>query len=116
MSLILCIDDNQIALYARKLVLESAGYSVIATDDVEQAVQLFTASDVRLVLSDYLLRGKMGTELAAEMKRLKPDVPVVILSGVAEMPEGIENADLFLSKTEGPCTILRVISELLSAS
>jgi hypothetical protein len=54
-----------------------------------------------------------GTELAAVMKRLKPDVPIAIISGLVEAPEGIEQADLFISKADSPPQVLQKISELL---
>jgi CheY-like chemotaxis protein len=114
MFTLLCTDDNVTALYVRKLVLESAGYSVLTADDAKTAMQIFTDTDVDLVLSDHFLQETTGVELAAEMKRLKPNVPVVILSGAVDPPEGVLHADLFLSKTETPLTVLQKIAELLN--
>lgn len=97
------------------MVLESAGYSILAAEDAKTAMQIFTSMDVDIVLTDYFLHGTTGVELAAEMKRLKPKIPIVILSGAVEIPEGVLlHADLFLSKTENPITVLQKISELLS--
>ena len=110
---ILCIDDNETALNVRKMVLEVAGYSVVTASDVELAMQLFTTSAVDIVMSDHLLQGKTGTELAAEMKRLKPTIPIVIVSGLVEAPEGMEHADLFICKGEAPAVWLKKISGVL---
>jgi CheY-like chemotaxis protein len=110
---ILCIDDNETALKVRKMVLEVAGYSVLTASDVDIAMQLFTASVVDMVISDHLLQGKTGTELAAEMKRLKPATPIVIVSGVVQEPEGMEHADLFIVKGEAPAVWLKKISDVL---
>jgi CheY-like chemotaxis protein len=68
---ILCIDDNETALKMRQLALEMAGYSVLTASDSELAMKLLTSSAVDVVMSDHLLEGTTGTELAAEMKRLK---------------------------------------------
>lgn len=114
MVTVLCIDDNETAMHVRKLVLESAGYSVLAASDAETAMQLFKSADVGIVLTDHFLRETTGTELAAEMKRLKPDVPIVILSGAVELPDGVECADLFLCKAESPATLLQKLAELLN--
>ena len=113
---ILCIDDNETALNIRKVILEVAGYSVVTASDVELAIQLFTASAVDIVISDHLLEGTTGTELAAEMKRVKPTIPIVIMSGLVEEPEGIEHADLFIWKGEAPPIWLKKISDLLQQS
>ena len=75
---------------------------MVTASDVELAIQLFTASAVDIVISDHLLEGTTGTELAAEMKRLKPTIPIVIMSGMVEEPEGMEQADLFIWKGEAP--------------
>jgi CheY-like chemotaxis protein len=113
---ILIIDDNETALNIRKMVLEVAGYSVLTASDVALAMQLFTASAVDIVISDHLLEGKTGTELAAEMKRLNPAIPIVIVSGLVEAPEGMEHADLFIVKGEAPPIWLKKISGLLQQS
>jgi CheY-like chemotaxis protein len=110
---LLCVDDNQTALHLRKLILESAGYSVLVASDSMTAMELLSSSAVHLVLSDYHLPDGTGIELAASMKRLKPDVPIAIISGMMEAPEGMEHADLFICKTDSPPLVLQKISELL---
>ncbi len=111
---LLCVDDNQTALQLRKLVLESAGYSVLVASDFATAMQLFSSSAVQLVISDYFLNDGTGIELATAMKGLKPDVPVAILSGMVKAPEGMEHADLFICKADSaPPILLSKISELL---
>lgn len=112
---VLCIDDNQAALHVRKLVLESAGYSVLVASDGATALELFSSSAVDLVLSDHLLQGSTGTELAAVMKRLNPGVPIIIISGLTDAPAGMEHADLFISKTDSPPEVLRQIAGLLNS-
>ncbi len=111
---LLCVDDNKLALEVRKLLLESAGYSVLAASDSATAMELFSSSSVDLVVSDHLLRGDTGTALAAAMKKLKPQVPIVIMSGLVDAPEGMEHADLFISKADSPPEVLRKISELVA--
>jgi CheY-like chemotaxis protein len=113
---VLCIDDNETALKIRKMILEVAGYSVLTAIDAESAMQLFTTTPVDMVISDHLLQGKTGTELAAEMKRVKPTIPIIIMSGMVEQPEGIEHADLFIGKGESPPIWLKKISDVLQKS
>ena len=103
---LLCVDDNQTALQIRKLVLESAGYTVLVASDSATAMEVFSSSVVDLVVSDHLLQNCTGTELAAAMKKLKPDVPIAIISGLVDTPNGIEIADLFISKGDSPPEVL----------
>ena len=111
---VLCIDANATALFVRKRVFEVSGYSVLAAGDAETAMRLFAAANIRIVVTDHFLEETTGMELAAEMKKLKPHVPIVILSGAVDPPEGVLHADLFLSKTEPTVTMLQKISELFN--
>ncbi len=111
---LLCVDDNQSALHVRQLVLESAGYSVLVASDSATAMELFSSSTVDMVISDHFLQDTTGTELAAAMKRLKPKIPIVIISGALEPPDGMEYADLFICKGDSPPQVLQKISELLT--
>ena len=111
---LLCIDDNQTVLHFRKMLLESVGYAVLVASDSVTAIELFSSSAVDMVVSDHVLDDGSGTELAAVMKRLKPDVPIAIISGLVEAPERIEHADLFISKTDSPPEIFQKIARLLN--
>ena len=113
MATILCIDDDKTALHIRKLVLESGGHSVLTASDCTTAMELFTASALDLVITDHFLVGNTGAELASAMKKLKPEVPIVIISGLVDAPAGLECVDLFISKTNSPPEVLRKISELM---
>ena len=110
---LLCIDDNQSALHVRQMVLESAGYTVLIAIDSAAAMEIFSSSVVDMVVSDHFLQDGTGIELAAAMRKLKPAVPIVIISGLVDAPEGMEHADLFISKADSPPEVLRKISELL---
>lgn len=113
--LILCIDDAEVALRIRKLLLASAGYSVLTADSGEEGLEVFKQNPVELVIADHFLSDKTGTEIAIEMKQLKPEVPILIVSAAAEAPPGMDFADGFLSKGDGPELLLKRISELLES-
>ena len=113
--LVLCIDDAEVALRVRKLLLASAGYSVLTASSGEQGLELFKQHPVDLVIADHFLSDKTGAETAGEMKQLKSDVPILIVSAATEEPEGVEFADGFLSKSEGPDVLLNTIRQLAEA-
>ena len=110
---LLCVDDNQVALDLRKQVLESFGYSVLIASDSIAALELFSSSQVDLVISDHLLQGSTGTQLAAAMKKLRPDIPIAIISGLPDAPADMEHADLFICKADPIPQVVQKISELL---
>jgi DNA-binding NtrC family response regulator len=112
-TVILLIDDEPTPLSCRALLLQSEGYSVLKACSAEEALKVFRENHVDLVMSDHLLGSVTGAQVATEMKHLKPDVPVIIYSGVIEIPEGGDCADLFLSKTEPVAIMLQQISDVL---
>ena len=111
---ILCIDDAEIALRVRKLLLTNAGYSVLTAASGEEGFEVFKQNPVDLVIADHFLSDKTGAEIAQEMKECKPNVPILIVSAAAEQPTGLEFADGFISKGEGPDALLDAIAQLLN--
>ncbi|PYX39379.1 MAG: hypothetical protein DMG75_01045, partial [Acidobacteria bacterium] len=73
-------------------VLEKEGYAVLSATDSQQAIEMLLEAPVSLVLSDHMLRGTTGVELAQQMKALKPDVPIVLYSGT--VPKTLGAVDL----------------------
>jgi two-component system, sensor histidine kinase and response regulator len=100
-ALILAVDDEGSGLYFRKLILEHAGHSVLSATTVDEALHLFRDRP-DLVVTDHLLGRQTGMEMAKEMKRTKPSLPVILLSGTSSMPEPLLHADTFIRKTKGP--------------
>jgi CheY-like chemotaxis protein len=112
-SVILCVDDEENPLILRKLVLQKSGYEVFTARSAKEALDLLSSRKVDLVLSDQLMPGTTGTQLAEQVKAIYPRLPVIIVSGVNEIPDDAGNADLFISKLEGPVLLSQKISEVL---
>ncbi len=83
---ILCIDDESSGLMVRRLLLESAGYRVLEANSGPAGIQLFNSETVDVVILDYWMSGMKGIAVAAELKRIKPFVPIIVLSGMADLP------------------------------
>jgi len=113
---ILCVDDEEIPLSLRRSVLEKMGYSVLTANSGAEALEQLQKQHVDLVLTDMLMPGLNGVELAREIKRRMPTLPIILFSGVNEIPEGASSADVFLSKVEGPARMAEKISEVLAQS
>jgi CheY-like chemotaxis protein len=111
---ILVVDDEELPLTLRKLVLEKQGYRVITARSAAGAMQLLESSHVDLVLTDQLMPGGTGVELARAVKRTRPELPVILISGVNEIPPDANIADFFISKVEGPAFMCEKISAILA--
>ncbi|HVU35935.1 MAG TPA: PAS domain-containing protein [Opitutaceae bacterium] len=77
------VDDEEVVGSCTKLVLESQGYRSLIFSSAEQCLAQVQAnpSICAVLVTDQTMPGMQGTELAAAIRRLKPDLPVVIMSG-----------------------------------
>lgn len=111
---LLCIDDHKPSLAGWCLYLQGAGYSVETAHGAQEGLQLFATQPIDLVLLDYAMPEADGGEVAATMKRIKPQVRIVMFSGVSEVPpEARAHVDAFLQKGQPPSVVLQTIDELL---
>ena len=115
-TVILCVDDEENPLTLRKLVLENAGYDVVTASSAVQALGVVSSRRIDLVLSDYLMPGSSGGELARQIKAGWPSLPIILHSGVNEIPADAGCADLFLSKVEGPAVLCERIAAVLGGA
>jgi PAS domain S-box-containing protein len=107
---VLCIDDEPSGLKLRKLILERKGYTVSTADNASEALATFKSGNFNIVITDHLLGRETGAAMAKEMKKLRPDTPIIMLSGVADAPTD-SNIDAFLSKAEGPECLMAKVHE-----
>jgi DNA-binding response OmpR family regulator len=110
------VDDEQTGLTARRLLLSIAGYTVLTATSGSAALRLFNCNRVDLVITDHLLPDLTGAELALQMKQLKPETPIVLLTGLVHPPPGVEQADLLLTKGMMPAEFLAEVAKVLSKS
>jgi CheY-like chemotaxis protein len=114
-SLILCVDDERNALEGRKELLEGHGCEVLVSTSPQEALQLFVANPVDLVLLDFHMPEMTGDVVAQRMKATKADVPIAMLSADEELSENLlRSVDAFISKSESPRYLLKVIEQLLN--
>ena len=78
---ILIIDDDHHILLMVKKMLERAGYEVDLASNGEEGLNLFKKLSVDLVITDIIMPEKEGLETIREMKRLRPDLKIIAMSG-----------------------------------
>ena len=112
-KMVLCIDDDQDMLECEKAFLESFGYSVLIAASGDRGVELASTHAVDLVIVDYCMPGMNGQQAAAKMRRLRPQAPIVMLSGAVEVPEQALNCvDAFIAKDRLATQLLPAIARL----
>jgi len=112
---ILCIDDHWNGLIGRKLFLESNGYEVLEATGGDEGLRLFRTHPVDAVVVDYQMPGMNGDVVAARMKRLKANVPILLLSAYGPLPEKkLQSVDTFLTKSQELKVLLPALQDLLA--
>ena len=111
---VLCVDDEKIGLRVRKIMLESRGFKVLTASDGAEGLKLFEQNDVDVVVLDYFMPELNGGEVATELRRRRPGVPIVFLSAYFSLPsEALEVADAFITKGDPPDVLIEKIQNLL---
>jgi CheY-like chemotaxis protein len=115
--LVLCVDDELVGLSARRSVLEHAGYKVLTALNGHDALVLFQREPIDAVVLDYFMPGMRGAEVAARMRQLKPDVPILLLSAHLDLRERVTVlVDVYMVKGEGPVKFLKTLDSLFEAA
>lgn len=111
-TVILCVNDEPTILALRQVLLSIAGYTVLTATNDESALRLFMLNPVDLVITDQLLPSPSEGQLASRMKRLKPEVPIILYTGLQQLPPAAESADVILVKGITPPEFLAAIAKL----
>ncbi len=114
---ILLVDDNNHGLIARKTVLEELGYKVQSAISGEEAFELFSKGKFEIVITDYRMPNMDGIQLIQKIRELRPEVPIVLLSGFVE-PLGLDEktvgADVVIAKSSNEVShLVRAVRKLL---
>jgi CheY-like chemotaxis protein len=115
---ILLVDDNELGLRARKVVLEELGYQVTALSCGIEALHQFGRQVFDLVVTDYKMPNLDGIQLIARIREQKPGVPIVLISGFAEalgLTDTNTGADIVIQKScHEISTLTRAVERLLT--
>jgi PAS domain S-box-containing protein len=121
-ELVLVVEDDEGVRWMTRRILLDAGYRVAEAPDGKTALELLArdSSAVRLVLTDVVIPGISGRELADHIARIRPGVPVLFTSGYTDgeiVRRGLlEPGAAFVQKPFAPDTILRVVRERLESA
>jgi len=111
---ILCIDNHWNGLAGRKMLLEQSGYEVLEATCGDEGLKLFLSHAVDAVVLDYQMPAINGAEVATEMKRIKAQVPIMLLSACCPLQKSrLRAVDSFQSKSQPTATFLSALQDLL---
>ena len=112
--LILCVDDERVGLEIRKTLLERAGYRVLTALSGAAGLDLFAREPIEAVVLDFSMPGMNGDQVALGMRKVKPSVPILMLSAYTSLPPEVTRlVDLYMTKGEGAPALLEKLGGLL---
>jgi CheY-like chemotaxis protein len=110
---ILCIDDDDGVLSYHRALLERRGYEVLTAASARQGLQIAKLCDVAAVILDYHMPEMNGHEVASEIKRIRPQIPIIMVSSDTQIPaHALKVVDAFVSKDEARSRLLPVITQI----
>jgi len=115
---VFCIGDDPLALNLRCTRLRAKDFAVVSSGNRYEALIQFGESDVDAVILDLDGGGPESAVIAGEVKKLRPQVPVVVLvtkgDGRAQMSNTL--ADAVVVKSEEKTRLLRALAGVLRTS
>ena len=110
---ILLVEDEDLVRFSAATILREAGYSVTEATSAEQALELIAAGCVPdLVVTDQLMPGITGTQLAAQVTAAAPATRILIVTGYANLAEICWP---LLSKPFSPAELTAKVAAVLAA-
>ncbi len=117
-SALLLLDDNAIQAATRQAILKRAGYFVIAVLNPVRALEQFQEdeypAEIAAVITDHIMPGMNGAEFVRELRKTRPHLPVIVISGLEEAEDEYLGLDArFLLKPLAPDLLLSNLQDLL---
>jgi CheY-like chemotaxis protein len=117
---ILVVEDQASVLAALRRTLERGGYTVVAAESGDRALEIFeTDPNFDLVVTDIVMPGRLqGPMLVKELRHIRPDLPAVFMSGYAEEAaahgNGLKSSDIRLMKPVARSKFLSAVEAALA--
>ena len=88
---VLAVDDDGLVLMNTAVMLQDMGHTVFEATSGDQALEILRREpSVDLVITDHAMPRMTGAQLAAAIKAERPDLPVILATGYAELPPGVD--------------------------
>ncbi len=113
----LVIDDERIVIDSVTKILKEERIDVEATLSGRQGIEMALKKDYDLVLTDLRMPDIGGMRVLRDLKRAKPDLPVVMITGYATVPSAVQAMKLgaaeFLEKPFSPDGLVAVVQKAM---
>ena len=110
-GVVLCIDDSHDVLECERAFLEAFGYAVLTASSGDKGLELASVYSVDVVVLDYFMPSMNSQEIATELRRLRPQAPIILLTEGKGVPEtALSLADALVAKDRLASQLLPTIA------
>jgi PAS domain S-box-containing protein len=114
--LVLAVDDDTLVLNNTAAMLEDLGHRVIQAASASEALTLIDANPgIELLITDHAMPEMSGAELAEILTNRPHDVPIIVATGFAELPQGVANNLTRLAKPFSQSDLKLAVSAAMRA-
>jgi PAS domain S-box-containing protein len=90
-AVILFVDDDPLIAMSTTEMLEDLGHQVIGANSGPHALDILKSGQpIDLMVTDHVMPGMTGIELAAASRQVRPSLPILLATGYADLPEGAQ--------------------------
>jgi CheY-like chemotaxis protein len=90
-AIILFVDDDPLIAMSTTEMLEDLGHRVIGANSGVHALDIVKSEQqIDLMMTDHVMPGMTGVELAVASREVRPSLPILLATGYAELPEGTQ--------------------------
>ncbi len=120
--MVLVVDDESVIADTVVKILNLSGYAAVAAYDADEALETALIAPPSLLITDVILPGKNGIELAITIKRIYPECKTLLFSGQASTADLMTSANragyrfTLLNKPVPPQKLLEIVEENLGNS
>jgi len=115
---ILVVDDDQDIVDLLRVALSNEGYEVTTCLDPTQVVNILKASDYHLVIVDFMMPQRDGTQVMEDIRNVDDDVAVIMLTAHPSVDNAVASLRLaasdYLKKPVDPSVLLATVSKVLA--
>ena len=121
-EVVLLVEDEENIRLPAVEILEARGYTVLPAADAGEALARSTghSGQIHLLITDVIMPGMSGSQLARRLSAARPDMRILYISGYPEdaiAHHGVLDAEKsFLQKPFSPTTLLDKVREILDAA
>jgi CheY-like chemotaxis protein len=114
-KVILVVDDDRAVREVSATAISSFGYAVVTATNGNDALRIVESQNIDAIFTDVMMPGLNGYQLARRARLLKPNIPVICVTGFPDVPEDDRDCNELVQKPYRVRAVKKILNRLLAA-